>query len=334
MSQDTSHNLSKFLEAFFVPRLLSQQQASPNTVKGYRDTFRLLLRFAYSRLRREPAALNLADLNAPLIGAFLDHLEGQRGNGAGTRNTRLAAIHSFFKFVAIEEPSVGGMIQQVLAIPTKRTKKPLIEFLDDQEIDALVVAPDPKTWAGLRDRALLLLTIQTGLRVSEVTGLEVQDVVLGRTAYVHCRGKGRKDRCTPLRRDVVRVVRDWLRARRGQPSAPLFPNARGLPMTRDGVAYLLAKHRAIAAKSCPSLRRKRVTPHVMRHTAAMTLLHAGVDRSVIALWLGHESAETTEVYLHADLKLKERALARTAPRSVRKGRYRPSDSLLAFLEGL
>ncbi|MEW6743531.1 MAG: tyrosine-type recombinase/integrase [Planctomycetota bacterium] len=334
MSPNTSHSLSRFLEAFFLQRLLNQRQASSNTVKGYRDTFRLLLRFAHSHLRREPAAMKLADLNAPLIGAFLDHLERTRGNGAGTRNIRLAAIRSFFKFVAIEEPSAGRISQQVLAIPTKRTRKPLIHFLDGREVDALISAPDPKTWAGLRDRALLLLAIQTGLRVSELTGLEVQDTVLGRTAYVHCRGKGRKDRCTPLRREVVRAVRDWLRVHRGQPSGPLFPNARGLRITRDGVAYLLTKHVAAAVKSCPSLRRKRVTPHVLRHTAAMTLLQAGVDRSVIALWLGHESAESTEVYLHADLKIKERALARTAPQRVRQGRYRPSDALLKFLEGL
>lgn len=334
MSRTKSPNLPKLLEAFFVQRLISQRQASPNTVKGYRDTFRLLLRFARSRLRREPTALKIADLNAPFIVAFLDHLESKRGNGARTRNARLAAIHSFFKFVAIEEPSLALISQRVLAIPTKRTKKRLINFLDDQEIDALISAPDLKTSAGRRDRALLLVMIQSGLRVSELTGLKVENVILGRTAYVHCRGKGRKDRGTPLRREVVRVLRDWLRERRGESSAPLFPNARGLRMTRDGVAYVLAKHLGTAAKSCPSLRRKHVTPHVLRHTSAMSLLHAGIDRSVIALWLGHESAESTEVYLHADLKLKERALSRTAPRHVRKGRYRPSDSLLSFLEGL
>lgn len=334
MSRNKSPNLASFLEAFFMKRLVAQRHASSNTVTVYRDAFRLLLRFVQDRLHRAPSNLKLSDLDVTTIAAFLDYLETDRGNSISTRNARLAAIHSFFRFVALEDPSVTLTCQRVLALPTKRTKKKMIDFLDDCEIDALIASPDLDTWAGRRDRALLLLAVQTGLRVSELTGLEVEDVVLKGGEHVRCQGKGRKERCTPLRREVTRVLRDWVRECGGQPRAPLFPNARGRRMTPDGVAYLLAKHVATAAKSCSSLRRKRVTPHVLRHSAAMALLQAGVDRSVIALWLGHESVASTEPYIHADLKLKERALSRTNPRNVSKGRYRPSDSLLAFLEGL
>ena len=287
MSRNKTPNLPLFLEAFFMKRLVAQRHASPATVTSYRDTFRLLLCFAQDRLHRAPATFKLSDLDADFIAAFLDHLESARGNSVPTRNTRLAAIHSFFKFVALEEPSVAHTCQKVLALPTKRAKKKTIDFLDNDEVDALISSPDLNTWTGRRDRALFLLAIQTGLRVSELTGLEVQDVVLSAGAHVRCRGKGRKERCTPLRKEVTRVLRNWVRERGGEPGDPLFPNARGRRMTRDGVAYLLAKHVATATKFCPSLRKKRVTPHVLRHSAAMTLLHAGVDRSVIALWLLH-----------------------------------------------
>lgn len=322
------------LEGFFTDRLLRQRQASPNTVASYRDTFRLLLKFARQHLKKAPSALNLVDLNASFISKFLDHLENDRGNSPRSRNLRLAAIHSFFRYVAFEEPRHSALIQRVLAIPTKRYENKPVEFLNRSEAEAVLDAPDLSTWGGRRDRALLMLALQTGLRVSELVALSCEDIVLGPGAHVRCSGKGRKQRCTPLRKSVADTLRDWLRERGAHPADPLFPNARGGPLSRDGVEYLLAKHVAVARKQCPSLASKRISPHVLRHTAAMDLLHHGVDSTVIALWLGHESVETTQVYLHADLKLKEEALAKTAPLEVPPGRYRPDDDLLAFLESL
>lgn len=322
------------LEKFFTDRLMRQRQASPHTIASYRDTFCLLLKFAQDTLKKDPSQLLLDDLTAPFIGTFLEHLENKRGNSAHTRNTRLAAIHSFFKYLAVCEPRYSALIQRVLAIPSKRFDHKQIDFLTREEIDALLAAPNLNTWTGRRDRALLLLAIQTGLRVSELTGLTCQDVVLGNGAHVRCRGKGRKDRCTPLRREAVVVVRAWLKERRCGLAEPLFPNARGGPLSRDGVRYALAKHVAAASRNCTSLKRKRVSPHTLRHTAAMELLQHGVDRAVIALWLGHESVETTQMYVHADLKIKEKILAKTTPVGVRPGRYRPKDHLLAFLNSL
>jgi site-specific recombinase XerD len=330
----TFANFPGLLEAFFTDRLMRQRQASPHTIASYRDTFRLFLEFVSLRLKTAPSALSLDDLDAPLIGAFLDHLEQARGISARTRNVRLAAIHSFFKYAAFHQPAHSALIQRVLAMPSKRYHKSAIEFLSRSEIDALVAAADQRTWIGRRDRALLLLAVQSGLRVSELVGLRRQDVVLGTGAHVRCQGKGRKDRCTPLRKEVVAVLRAWLLEQNGPPANPLFPSIRGGPLSRDAVEDLLAKHVRTACLHCPSLKQKRVSPHVLRHSAAMDLLHNGVDRSVIALWLGHESVETTQAYLHANLQLKEAALARTAPFNVRAGRYRPGDRLLAFLTSL
>jgi site-specific recombinase XerD len=327
-------NLPALLEAFFTDRLIRQRQASPHTIASYRDTFRLLLGFAQSRLKKAPSTLSLKDIDAPLVGGFLDDLEKERGITARSRNTRLAAIRSFFRFAAFTEPAHSALIQRVLAMPTKRYDRRPIAFLTRAEIDALISAPDKNTWHGRRDRTLLVLAVQTGLRVSELTGLRCQDVVLGGGAHVRCLGKGRKERCTPLRRDAVAALGIWLRERNAQPTDPLFPSARGGPLSRDGVEYLLAKHVAAARQLCPSLDRKRVSPHVLRHSAAMDLLQHGVDRSVIALWLGHESMETTQMYLHASLEMKEQALAKTAPLNVPFGRYRPDDQLLAFLKSL
>lgn len=327
-------DVAGLLESFFLDRLMRQRRASPHTIASYRDTFRLFLRFAQKRLNKPPSKLTLQDLNAPLIGAFLDHLEKDRGNRARSRNVRLAAIHSFFRYVALEEPAHSALIQRILAIPNQRADSKPIEFLTRAEIEALLAAPNRGTWAGRRDRALLLLMVQTGLRVSEVTALRCQDVLLGPGAHVRCQGKGRKERCTPLRREATAVLREWLRERRAEPTDPLFPAARGGPLSRDGVAYLLTKHVVVAGRSCPSLQRKRVSPHVLRHSTAMDLLHHGVDSSVIALWLGHESVETTQIYLHASMQLKERALARTTPLGVRVRRYRPDDRVLAFLSSL
>ena len=327
-------SLPALLQAFFTDRLLAQLRASPHTISSYRDTFRLLLRFAARRLGKAPCDLQIEDLDAPFVGQFLDHLEAERGNGARTRNTRLAAIHSFFRFVALSEPAHALHSQRVLAMPSKRHERGTISFLDRAEIEALLAAPDPSTWIGHRDRALLLVAVQTGLRVSEMTGLQCGDVVLGAGAHLRCTGNGRKERCTPLRKDARSTLDAWLRERRGLPTDPLFPSIRGRRLSRDAVERLVAKHVATAQAACVSLGRKTVTPHTLRHSAAMDLLQHGVDRSVIALWLGHESVETTQIYLHADLRLKERALAKTHPVNTGPLRYRPTDSLLAFLEAL
>ena len=327
-------NLPRLLEGFFTERLMHQRQASPHTIASYRDTFSLLLRFVQERTNKAPSTLSLQDLDAPLIGAFLDHLEQGRGNGPRTRNTRLAAIHAFFGYAALYEPGASALVQRVLAIPSKRFEHKAIAFLTDEESEALVAAPDTDTWLGRRDRTLLLLTVQTGLRVSELIGLCCQDVVLGHGAHVCCLGKGRKARCTPLREDAVTALGAWLDERRGQPLDPLFPNQRGGPLSRDSIEHLVGKYATVARQRCPSLEKKHITPHVLRHSAAMALLQHGVDRSVIALWLGHESMETTQVYFHANMALKEQALAKTKPFNGRTGRYRPNDKLLAFLQGL
>jgi len=326
--------LAPLLEAFFVDRLMRQRQVSEHTVAAYRDTFRLLLRFAHARLAKAPSALLLDDLDATFIGIFLDHLETQRGNSIRTRNARLGAIHSFFRYAALHEPAHSLLIQRVLALPQKRFVRYLVRFLSRGEVVALLAAPDPGTWLGRRDHALLLVAVETGLRVSELTGLRCEDATLGHGAHVRCRGKGRKERCTPLSRETVRVLRAWLHERKGAPHDALFPSLRGGALSRDAVERLLTKHTTAASEKCSSLRGKRVSPHVLRHTTAVSLLQAGVDRSVIALWLGHEQVETTQMYLAADLATKERALARTAPLPAHVARYRPSDELLAFLQAL
>lgn len=324
----------ELLQAYFTQRLIGQCNASAHTVGSQRDTFRLLVGFAQRTRHQLPTALCLEDLDAPFIGRFLDHLEKDRGNTPRSRNVRLAAIHSFFRYVALQEPSLGALAQRVLAIPCKRYKTKPVDFLSRSEMEAILAAPDLKTWAGRRDRTLLLVAVQTGLRVSELVGLCCQDVMLGTGAHVHCTGKGRKERCTPLRKEAVVALRSWLRERNGRPDDALFPSARGQPLSRDGVEYLLAKYTTVARTHCPSLKSKRVSPHVLRHSTAMDLFQHGVDRSVIALWLGHESIETTQVYLHASLELKEKALAKTRPFQGSPGRYRPKDTLLAFLQSL
>ncbi|MCX6812861.1 MAG: tyrosine-type recombinase/integrase [Candidatus Berkelbacteria bacterium] len=322
------------LQAFFAERLQQQRQASPHTVAAYRNTFRLLLRFAATRLRRPPSRLRLGDLDAGFLGQFLAHLQQDRGNSARTRNARLAALHAFFRYVALSEPAQALNCQRVLAIPAQRFQRGVVEYLREDEVSALLQAPDPTTWIGRRDRALLLLAVQTGLRLSELTGLCQQDVTLGRGAHVRCLGKGRKLRCTPLRLDVVRVLQAWLAECPAAADAPVFPTACGSRLSDDAVEQRVRKHAAAAQQRCASLVGRRITPHVLRHTSAMEMLRHGVDRSVIALWLGHESIETTQVYLHADLELKERALARTTPSALAPGRYRPDDALLRFLETL
>jgi len=330
----TTATLPALLQSFFTERLLAQRRASSHTVASYRDCFRLLLSFAAQHLGKVPSDLMLDELDAPFISRFLEHLETERGNSVRTRNVRLAAIHSFFRYVALSEPAHALHCQRVLAIPSKRHERKPISFLEEAEVDALLAAPELTTWAGRRDRTLLLLAVQTGLRVSELIGLRCEDVTLGTGAHVHCLGKGRKHRSTPLRKDAVSALNAWFKERRGAPEEPVFPSMRGGPLSRDAVERLVARHAVTAQQSCPSIKRKRVTPHTLRHSTAMDLLHHGVDRSVIALWLGHESVETTQIYLHADLRLKEKALSRTTPRGANPGRYRPNDELLAFLEGL
>ena len=322
------------LQCFFTQRLLEQRRASTHTVASYRDCFRLLLNFATKRLGKAPSDLMIEDLDAPFIVQFLTHLETERGNSVRTRNVRLAAIHSFFRFVSLREPAHALHCQRVLANPSKRYNRKPVVFLDENEVDALLKAPDLSTWTGRRDRTLLLVGVQTGLRVSELIDLNCEDVLLGTGAHVRCRGKGRKQRSTPLRKDAISVLDPWLRERQGQPTDCVFPSRRGGPLSRDAVERLVAKHAAAARKDCPSLDRKKVTPHTLRHSTAMDLLRHGVDRSVIALWLGHESVETTQIYLHADIRLKEKALSRTTPQETEPGRYRPTDELLGFLESL
>lgn len=324
----------KLLEAFFTERLIQQKHASVHTLASYRDAFCLLLRYAEQRLNKAPSRLALEDLDAPLVSAFLDHLEENRGTSARSRNVRLAAIHSFFRYAALQAPDHSGLIQRVLAIPSKRYERSPIAYLTQPEIEALLSAPDLSTWLGRRDRTLLLVAVQTGLRVSELIGLRWQDVSLQTGAHVCCQGKGRKNRCTPLRKDAINALRAWQHEQPNDPSAPVFTTARAMPLSRDAVAYVVAKHVARARQTCPSLEGKRVSPHVLRHSAAMTLLHAGVDCAVIALWLGHESMETTHIYLHASLELKQQALDKTISTNGSPGRYRPDDALLAFLKSL
>jgi integrase/recombinase XerD len=322
------------LESFFTQRLISQRQVSPCTIASYSDTFRLLLDFAQKRLHKQPSCLALEDLEAPLITTFLEYLEKTRGNAARSRNLRLTAIRSFFNYAAYHVPAQSAQIQRVLAIPSKRETHTLVQFLKRPEIDALLDAPDQTKWGGRRDLAFLMVAMQTGLRLSEMTGLRRPDVHLGTGAYVHCLGKGRKERCTPLTKQSVKVLEAWLREPARKGSDFLFPNARGNRLSADGAEYLVAKHVTAARQKCPSLRQKRVSPHVLRHTAAMELRAAGVDPSTIALWLGHESVETTQIYMDADLALKEKALAKTVPISGKVGRYKPSDRLLTFLKSL
>jgi len=326
--------LAPALEAFFTDRLLCQQRVSPNTIASYRDAFRLLLAFVQQKTGTRPARLELTQLDAPTVGAFLEHLETERGNSARTRNLRLAAVHSFFNYCALRHPEHAALIARVLAIPTKRSEKRIVTFLRPDETKALLRSPDRSTWTGRRDHALLLTAVQTGLRVSELLALTRGDVQLGAGAHLRTLGKGRKERVAPLTSQTVAVLKVWTRERAGQPADPLFPTRTGRPLTRDAVERRLAKHLQAAQRNCPTLRSKRVSMHVLRHTAAMMLLTAGVDTSTIALWLGHEQERTTHIYLHADLALKQRALDRTTPPAGPPGRYRPPDSLLAFLDNL
>lgn len=327
-------DLAPLLQQFFTNRLLRQRQASTHTVASYRDTFRLLLAFTATHTGRQPAQLSLADLDAAHITAFLQHLQADRGNTTATRNARLAAIRSFFSYAALHAPEHAAMIQRVLAIPPKRCDRAIVDYLTEPETDALLAAPDRTTWLGRRDHTLLLIATHTGLRAGELIGLRIRDIELGAAAHLRCHGKGRKTRATPLTTDAVKTLRTWLTERAATGDNPLFATRQGRPLSHDAIQRLVAKHAATAAATCPSLRDKHVTPHTLRHSTAMMLLRAGVDLTVIALWLGHESTQTTQIYLHADMTIKERALARATPPNSTPGRYQAPDTLLTFLANL
>jgi site-specific recombinase XerD len=326
--------LAPSVQSYFTARLIDQRRASPNTIAAYRHTFQLLLRFATARTGTAPSALDIAQLDASLIASFLDHLQTDRGNTIATRNNRLAAIHSLFAYLALHHPEHADTIQRVLAIPAKRTERNLVTYLTDPEVDALLAACDQMAWTGRRDHAMIALTIQTGLRISELIALDCQDITLGTGANVHTIGKGRKARRTPLIPTIRAVLKAWLSERAGAPDDPLFPTRTGTRLSRDAVEHRLAIHLRAAAKNCPSITTKHVTTHTLRHTAAMRLLLAGNDITVIALWLGHEQISTTNIYLHADMTHKQQAIDRTRPIKTKPGRYRPADTLLAFLEAL
>ena len=327
-------SLAPLLQAFFTDRLMTQRRASPHTIAAYRDTFRLLLDYACTQTGATPSGLQISDLDTGCVIGFLTHLQQVRGNSIRTRNARLAAIHSLFSYAALRHPEHAAVIQRVLAIPSARIERNLVTYLDHAEADALLAACDQTTRTGRRDYAMFALAIQTGLRISELTGLKIADVDLGNGPHVHCVGKGRKERRTPLLPATVSVLKAWISERAGSPADALFATSTGRPLSRDAVErrVLLTATRAEAA--CPSLTGKRVTTHTLRHTAAMRLLHAGVDITVIALWLGHEQIATTNIYLHADMTIKENAIAKITPQDAAAGRYQPPDPVLAFLASL
>lgn len=327
-------SIAPTLQSFFTDRLVRQRQASPRTVAAYRDALRLLLGFVHQRTGTAPEKLDWTDLDADTVSTFLNYLEDERGNSARTRNVRLTAIRSLFSYAALQHPEHALLIQRVLDIPPKRFDKRNVTFLTGAEVDALLAAPDPRRWEGRRDKAMLALAVQTGLRVSELTSLDCDDVTLGDGASVRCEGKGRKHRAVPLDRSVQDLLRAWLGERCGKRGEPLFCTRTGRRLTRDAVAQRLAIHVQAATEACPALLDKRVHPHVLRHSCAMSLLRAGVDTTVIALWLGHAGVRSTDAYVHADMTIKEKALSLTAPVTARPGRYQPTDKVLAFLDRL
>jgi site-specific recombinase XerD len=327
-------DFSPLCQSFFAQRLIAQRKASPHTIAAYVQTFRLLVKFAQRRLETPPSKLVLAQLDAPFLASFLDDLEKGRSNGARSRNARLAALRSFYHYAALEMPQHAALIQRVLAIPYKRLARKLVGYLARDEVEALLASVNQSTRLGRRNHAILLVTVQTGLRLSEITGLRRKDVALDSGAHVRCDGKGRKERCTPLTKAACAVLKAWMSERGGEEDSILFPNTSGGRLSADAIQHLVARQVAAAQRTCPSLATKNVTPHVLRHTAAMELLQAGVDRSMIAIWLGHESLDTTQIYLDANLALKEAVLAKTRPVESKPGKYRPGDQLMTFLKAL
>jgi integrase/recombinase XerD len=329
-----SPGFATLLQDFFCLRLLAQRNASPRTIATYRDAFRLLLGYVQKHHRKAPAALSLADLDAPLVLAFLDHLERDRHNTIRSRNARLAALRSFFHYAASRDPEHLPVVQRVLAIPQKRHDRPLLGFLTREEIIAVQAAADSRTWSGRRDHVLLATLYNSGARVSEIISLRRADFSDGRTATLHLRGKGRKERVVPLWTSTSRLIHSWIAANPAPVDAPLFPNRGLAAMTRSGVAFRLRLAVSRAVDRCPSLRGRRISPHTLRHTTAMHLLQAGIDITVIALWLGHASPTTTHAYVEADLDMKRRALDRLPGVPQRRVRPKMRDDLLAFLDGL
>lgn len=327
-------SFAKILQNFFLQRLINQKNVSSHTVAAYRDTFRLLLQFLHEQTNKDPSHLTLEDINAPMILKFLNHLEVDRKNSITSRNARLAAIHSLFRYAAYIEPAAMEIIQKVLAIPKKRTDRPHVNFLSREEIEAIIATPDLSTWNGNRDHTMFMTLYNTGARVSEITGLRIADIYMNKNAYVKIQGKGRKERTIPLWTRTARLIKNWLNYLNGDPNGYLFPNTQGKQLTRYGVEYRLRIAKNTAASKCPSLKNKQISPHTLRHTTAMHLLQSGVDISVIALWLGHESPSTTHIYLEADLAMKERVLQKLEPPLTKNIRFRPNDSLLSFLDKL
>jgi len=327
-------NLATLLQRFFIEYLMEQRQASPRTVAAYRDSFRLLLAFTERRVGKRPAALALEDLSAPLILDFLSHLEHERGNCVRSRNARFAAIRAFMYYVGLREPALLALTQPILAIPLKRFERPLIGFLSFEQIEAVLDAPNANAWSGRRDRVMLRTLYNSGARVSELIAMRIADLSLTPVASIRIRGKGRKERLVPLWRSTAEQLRRWLDAAPRPLDHPLFPNRVGGPLTRTSVAERLKLAVKTAAKRCPELAEKRISPHVVRHSTAMHLLQSGVDITVIALWLGHESPATTHTYIEADLAMKERALEALQPPNTPARRYRAPDRLLEFLQRL
>ncbi|MEW7984641.1 MAG: tyrosine-type recombinase/integrase [Candidatus Thiodiazotropha endolucinida] len=330
----TTTDLARLLQAFFCQYLTQQRRVSHQTVRGYRDTFRLLLHLAEQKLGKRATDLRLADIDAPLVLAFLENLETKRHNCIRSRNTRLAAIRSFMNYAAVQEPAALPGIQQVLAIPMKRFDRPVVGFLTQDEMQAILEAPDTHTWSGQRDRAILSTLYNSGARVSEIIAVRRIDIESEQCQAIHLHGKGRKERVVPLWTDTSKLLRAWVSRIDADPQQPLFPNRFGQMLSRSGVESRLRRAAIVAANKCPSLRNKSVSPHVIRHTTAMHLLQAGVDLTVIALWLGHESIVTTHQYLDADLQMKEQTLAILQPPGIDTSRYKPSTDVLSFLDGL
>ena len=326
--------LGPLLQAFFTEHLISHRLASRQTVDGYRDTFRLLLEFLRRTKGKSPSALCVSDLDAPAILEFLDHLEKERHNSVRSRNVRLAAIRAFFRLVALRDPASVNLARRVLAIPVKRTDRRLVHYLTRPEMDAVLAVPDRTQRTGQRDYALLLTMYNSGARVTEIASLQRRHIQISSTSFLEIHGKGRKERKVPIWPKTARTLKTWLETCAPSAESPAFPSARGGPLSRDGVNYILKAAVRTAATACPSLAGKRVSPHVIRHTTAMHLLQSGVDIAVIALWPGHESIETTHGYLEADLKLKEKALQKLAPAGQAAPRFQADDPLLAFLKKL
>lgn len=331
---NSSFSFARMLQEFFLKRLINQKNASPQTISAYRDTFRLLLNFLHVKLNKAPSDLTLEDINASMILKFLDYLENERNNSISSRNARLAAIRSFFRYASYIEPAAAEVIQRVLALPTKRSDHLQIGFLSKEEVEAIISAPDLSTWSGNRDHVMFMTLYNTGARVSELTALRIMDLHMNKSSYVKIQGKGRKERVVPLWNRTAQLIKTWFKYLDVKPDNPLFPNAQGKPLTRYGVEYRLRIAKDIAENKCPSLKNKQISPHILRHTVAIHLLQSGVDINVIALWLGHESSATTHIYLAADLNMKERILQKLQPPLIKNIRFRPNESLLNFLESL